>query len=120
MSALPVALGTQPPDAPLVSPVPILSGQEEHATESLVSQGAAVTDQEIIDAIRQNHLKANITEHEADETATIHWDRATVDRSGVFDSAPYLHVPVTLHDDECVVRVYAPAWMKPRLMAGPR
>jgi hypothetical protein len=76
-----------------------------------------MTDRDIVAAICRQHLKANIAEWEADTTCIVHWDRATVDHSGVFAVGPYLHVPVTWDDDYCVVRVYPPARLARRLAA---
>lgn len=80
--------------------------------------GNSVTDAEVIAAIRQTHLKANIADFERDETWSIHWDRATVDPGGtIFGEGPYLKVPVTtwVIDDDRVIRVYAPARLRRRL-----
>jgi hypothetical protein len=75
-----------------------------------------VTDAEVIAAIRQRHLKANIAECER-LGLRICWDRATVDPGGtVFGHGPYLKVPVQeRHEDEYVIRVHAPARLRRRL-----
>jgi hypothetical protein len=78
-----------------------------------------VTDAEVLDAIRANHLKANISVAEAEGRA--HWDRAWIDRGGtIFGAGPYAKVPVSLMQDgvvvdEIVVRVYPPERLRKRL-----
>ena len=69
-----------------------------------------MTDREVIEAIRANHLKANIDAHERGETgAVVRWDRAWLDRGGtIFGAGPYAKVPIEFEDDEIVVRVYPP------------
>ena len=76
-----------------------------------------MTDAEVIDAIRRNHLRANIDDFE-DAGLPIHWDRAWVDPGGtVFGLGPYAKVPVSLSDtdEEIVIRVYAPERLRKRL-----
>jgi hypothetical protein len=74
-----------------------------------------VTDAEVIAAIRQTHLKANIAGYEA-QGATLHWDRAWVDPGGViWGPGPYAKVPVTREGDEIVIRVYPPERLRRRL-----
>ena len=90
---------------------------------------------EIVAAIRANHLKANIDVHENNllvaegQHATVHWDRAFVDRGGtVFGLGPYAKVPITLRfdppwkvagrmvtEDEITVRVYPPERLRRKL-----
>lgn len=96
----------------------------------------------IVAAIRANHLKANIDEHEGNpfapkQTSEIHWEKAWVDPGGtIFGPGPYLKVPITLHfdppvdlrglhpklkdfapysSDEITVRVYAPERLRRKL-----
>jgi hypothetical protein len=72
--------------------------------------------QEIIAAIRQTHLKANIRHFENHPDAVIHWDRAWVDPGGtIFGPGPYLKVPITWDGEDIVQRVYAPARLRRRL-----
>ena len=80
-----------------------------------------MTDQEVIAAIRQNHLKANIR-----DTAYVrhHWDEAWVDPGGtIFGAGPYVKLPVDwlIRDgsdetERVVIRVYAPARLRRRLV----
>jgi hypothetical protein len=81
-----------------------------------------MTDAEVIAAIRQRHLKANIAEYEDGcskcNPRVIRWDLAFVDRGGsLFGPGPYLHVPVILLSplDLVWIRVYAPARLRRRL-----
>jgi hypothetical protein len=79
-----------------------------------------LTDAEVIAAIRQRHLKANIRNP---YYVRHHWDRAWVDPGGtVFGPGPYVKLPVDWlvragsdETDEVVIRVYAPARLRRRL-----
>jgi hypothetical protein len=56
----------------------------------------AMTDTEIVAAIRANHRKANIAGYEAGvDGAEIHWDRAWIDPG--LGGGLYAKVPITLH-----------------------
>jgi hypothetical protein len=82
-----------------------------------------VTTQDVIAAIRADHLKANVSHHEFHQgiiPCVIHWDRASVDRGGtIFGLGPYLHVPVACSyfdaDEETVIRVYPTARLRRKL-----
>ena len=76
-----------------------------------------MNDEDVIAAIRANHLKANIGWFEqGTECAVIHWERATVDPGGtIFGLGPYLKVPVTWNGETIPRRVYAPARLRRRL-----
>lgn len=77
--------------------------------------------QEIIAAIRANHLKANIDKFDRDPAfwGAPQWDKAWVDDGGtIFGPGPYLHVPIVGGDfDGTVQRVYPPARLRRRLVA---
>lgn len=80
------------------------------------------TKQQIIAAIRQQHLQANIAEYEQDPAVTIHWDQASVVPGwSIFGTGPYLHVPVSLADgDRVVIRVYPPERLRKTLAIAAR
>jgi hypothetical protein len=79
-----------------------------------------VTDAEVIAAIRQCHLKANIRNP---YYVRHHWADAWVDPGGtIFGPGPYVHLPVDWlvreGSDETwrvVIRVYPPARLRRRL-----
>jgi len=82
-----------------------------------------LTDAAVIEAIRMNHLKANISNP---YYVRHHWDQAWVDPGGtIFGLGPYVKLPVDwlIRDggDETsrvVIRVYAPARLRRRLAKG--
>ena len=94
-----------------------------------------LTSEQVLTAIRANHLKANIGAYERGlHGAELHWDRAWVDSMG--PGSIYATVPVTLWFtpqeqehyktlvglepppcDEIVVRVYPPARLARQLAA---
>jgi hypothetical protein len=78
-----------------------------------------MTDAEVIAAIRQRHLKANIDqfEREPEKWGAPQWERAWVDRGGtIFGPGPYLHVPIVGGCwDGTTQRVYAPERLRKRL-----
>jgi hypothetical protein len=80
-----------------------------------------VTDREVIEAIRADHLAANISNR---YYVRHHWDRAWVDPGNtMFGLGPYVKLPVDWanSDDpadgtcEVVIRVYAPVRLRRRL-----
>lgn len=72
-----------------------------------------MTDQQVIAAIRKNHLKANIA-----PSVRLRWAQATVDPGGtIFGLGPYLKVPVFGDSFGIRVRVYAPERLRKRLAA---
>lgn len=76
-----------------------------------------LSDQDVIAAIRANHLQANIAAYER-EDVTIDWDRARVDPGGtIYGPGPYLHVPVNTPLEFFVLRVYAPERVRRQLAA---
>ena len=79
-----------------------------------------LTDQDVIAAIRANHLQANIVEFERDPglMGAPDWDHASVDIGGtVFGPGPYLHVPIVGGaGDGTRQRVYAPERLRKRLL----
>ncbi len=81
--------------------------------------GRALTDAQVIAAIRANHLKANIDrfEREPERCGRPVWERAWIDPGGtIFGVGPYLKVPIEGGEwDGCVQRVYAPARLRVRL-----
>lgn len=112
-------------------PLPVVYEDRVGATEDcdpdevtrpvVVTLRPYMTDAEVIDAVRADHLHANI----ADATIRrVHWDGATVDPGGsLFGPGPYLKVPAdrqfnTRGDTERVtIRVYAPARLRRKLAA---
>lgn len=80
-----------------------------------------MSEQEVIAAIRANHLKANIDqfEREPEKLGTPQWDKAWVDPGGtIFGPGPYLKVPIVGGEwDGTVQRVYPPARLRRRLQA---
>ena len=87
--------------------------------------GVSMTDADVIAAIREKHLKANIDMYEGNKAiydAKLHWDRAWVDPGGtIFGLGPYVKLPVTFWEwgqsvtDEVTIRVYPPARLRRRL-----
>ena len=75
-----------------------------------------MTDAEVIAAIRQCHLKANIADY---PRSAQHWDLAWVDPGqSIFGGGPYVKLPVdSAQPDGCLhtIRVYAPARLQRRL-----
>ena len=77
-----------------------------------------LTPQQIIAAIQQMHLKANIGVYESNPFARIYWYEACIDPGGtIFGLGPYLKVPVTLDGERTVHRVYPPERLRKRLAA---
>lgn len=76
-----------------------------------------MTDRDVIAAIRETHLKANIARFEQNPKCRVYWDEATVDPGGsIFGPGPYLKVPVTGEGwDGTRHRVYAPARLQRKL-----
>ena len=77
---------------------------------------------DIIAAIRQTHLKANIDqfEREPEKWGRPNWEQAWVDPGGtIFGDGPYLKVPIVGGEwDGTVQRVYAPARLQRKLAKG--
>lgn len=79
---------------------------------------------QVIAAIRERHLKANVAEQE-EMGRVVRWDLAYVDHGGtIFGPGPYLHVPieVTMASDgvegpghNFTVRVYPPERLRKKL-----
>jgi hypothetical protein len=81
------------------------------------AEGGGMTDHEVIDAIRANHIKANLSNS---PRLRHHWDRAWVDPGGsIFGLGPYVKLPVDEGDEttETTIRVYAPERLRKRLAA---
>ena len=72
----------------------------------------ALTDADVIAAIREHHLVIRAP-------GIRMWREATVDPGGtIFGPGPYAHLPILCDDDErIVVRVHAPARLRRRLAA---
>lgn len=76
-----------------------------------------MSDAEVIDAIRRNHLKANISNP---YYVRHHWKLAWVDPGGtIFGDGPYVKLPVDWLEREgsrrtarVTIRVYAPARLR--------
>ena len=72
-----------------------------------------MSSQEVIAAIRANHLKANVSNHPA---SALLWHKAWVERGGtIFGPGPYLHVPVDWEGERIVIRVYPPERLRRKL-----
>ena len=76
----------------------------------------------VIAAIRQCHLKANISTLRATfphGDILLRWDLATLDPGGtLWGRGPYVKLPVENGGDRIVIRVYAPARLRRRLEKG--
>jgi hypothetical protein len=87
-----------------------------------------MSDNEIITAIRAQHLKKNIRAFEGKPGCTLHWRRAHVDPGGtIFGPGPYVKLPITVTArshwgvrDELTIRVYPTARLRRRLGSAPR
>lgn len=78
-----------------------------------------MTDRQVIAAIRQNHLKANISNP---YYVRHYWGKAWLDAGGtIFGDGPYVHLPVDWQFDDSgktdrvTIRVYPPARLRRRL-----
>lgn len=78
-----------------------------------------LSDNDVITAIKKNHLKANIGHLTRKRNVRIHWSKATVDPGGtIFGPGPYLHVPLSGPGyTGTAQRVYAPAKLRRHLAA---
>lgn len=87
-----------------------------------------MTDQDVVAAIRANHLKANIgwiedlgptPMHSSGVPIVLHWERAWLDPGGtIFGHGPYVKLPITGYwgtDEETTHRVYPPARLQRQL-----
>ncbi len=73
----------------------------------------SLTDAEVIAAIRENHLTANIRD---EYIVREYWGEATVDPGGtIFGPGPYVKLPVQRFIERVVIRVYPPARLRKRL-----
>lgn len=88
---------------------------------SRVGPDGAMNDADVIAAIRQTHLKANIAPFERDPArwGRPDWARARVDPGGtVWGPGPYLHVPIVGGAwGGTAQRVYPPARLRRHLAA---
>ncbi len=80
-----------------------------------------MSDEDVLAAIRTNHLKANIASYEAgQEGAVVRWEDAWLDPGGtIFGPGPYAKVPIDFGDPgwNIVIRVYPPERLRERLAA---